>query len=340
MAQRAIGLEVEVLHGTPDDPRMGPACGTARGLRDQARRLAATSPADVIHLHELFRPPHLQLAALLRRTPYVVSTHGATAPRNLARYRVRKAAYSFTVERLVAGRADALVALTPRERDDLLAWMPAGPPIRVIPNVADAALIDGAAWSPPSGPAPIVTLARWDVRHKGLDRLARLAGSLDGIPFVVHGSHCGNEPDRLAALRADAPPNLELAPPVHGEALAATLRSARAFALLSRWEGLSMAVLEALATGVPCLVSPEVATTLGDDAPVVIVPSEARDAAATVRALLDDPDRQQELGSAGRRWVRERAAAPVVAAATADLYAAAVRGNIGRSAGSTVGAGQ
>ncbi len=282
----------------------------------------------MIHLHELFRPPHLHLGRLLRSTPYVVSTHGAAAPQNLQRYRLRKAAYGRLVERQLAGRAAALVALTAAERDELADWLPGAPPITVIPNVADPSLLAAPAWHTTSGSHEVISLARWDVRHKGLDRLATLAAAFPGTTFTVHGSRCGNEPERLEQLRHQAPGNLCLAPAVHGQAKADRLRAARAFVLLSRWEGLSMALLEAMALGVPCLVSPEVARTLGPGAPVVTLANEPTRAADDLRAALDDDAGLASLGAEGRCWVAERAAAPgTVARATEDLYRRVIDGH-------------
>lgn len=254
-------------------------------------------------------------------TPFVVSPHGATSPQNLRRYRWRKATYGQLIERPVLRGASGLVALTPVEADDLRRWLPEGPPITVIPNVADPALIRSGPWRPhgPGAAADLVSLARWDVRHKGLDRLADLATSMPAVSFTVHGDHCGNESELLDDLLADAPTNLHLAPSVHGVSKEARLRSASAFILLSRWEGLSMALLEAMALAVPCMVSPEVAETLGGDPPVVVVPNDRR-AAEVVGASLADPTRLAEIGARGRRWVEANASADHVARATHDLY--------------------
>lgn len=262
------------------------------------------------------------LAPRLRTTPYVVSTHGATSPQNLARYAARKAIYSRVVERHLAGGADALVASTPVEAAELRRWLPDGPPIRVLANVASPSLLAGDAWSPAEAApdAAVVSLGRFDVRHKGLDRLADVAARVPAAEFVVHGSRCGNEPELLDALVQRAPANLHLADPVTGHAKDAALLDARAFILLSRWEGLSVALLEAMASGIPCVVSPEVAATLGPDAPVLVLATDPDEAASQLDVFLASTADRARIGAAGRRWAATHASPEAVGAASLAIY--------------------
>jgi glycosyltransferase involved in cell wall biosynthesis len=319
------------LFGTDHDPTTEQTSGSARGLGRQIREQLATAPPDLIHLHELFRPPHLVLRGVLRSTPHVISTHGATAAANLERYRLRKDLYARLVDRPTAARADALVALTDAERDDLSRWLPSAPPIAVLANAADPVLLERPSWRPPRRPGArqtLVSLSRFDVRHKGLDRLAELAGGAGELRIRVHGSACGNEPRLLRELVQQAPPNLELAPPVPVGQRPAVLARADAFILLSRWEGLSMALLEAMALGMACFVSPEVATTIGDPDAVITVPGYR--ATTTVSDALADPRRLEAVGAHARRWVLDHAAPEVVAAASLALYDQVLSGKVTR----------
>lgn len=288
------------------------------------RELSRTAPADLLHVHELFRPPHLVLGAIARRTPVLVSTHGATHPQNLARYPGRKRLWASAIDRPMLRRAAGLVALTLQEADHLRAFCPAGPEVHVLPNVADADLLDGPAWSPVGERAPVISLGRWDVWHKGLDRLAELARQLPDRTFRVHGSECGNEPERLAQLRATAPLNLELRPSLSPEARASCLRTAGGFVLLSRWEGLSMALLEAMAVGVPCFVSAEVRETVDGGDHLIVVPDDPVTAAMQVRRHLEDPTQLAERGAAGRAWARAHASEAAVRTAALQLLDAVV----------------
>ncbi len=77
------------------------------------------------------------------------------------------------------------------------------------------------------------------------------------------------------------------------------------FALSSRFEGLPIALLEAMATGLPCVATtvggiPEVVTD-GHDG-LLVEPADPVRLAVALSSLLGDPDRREELGgNAARR---------------------------------------
>ncbi len=331
-AQRAEGHDVTVFHGTERDPRHGPERGRAVTLATQLRRARAAHGApDVLHLHEPFHPPHLVARALLRDVPVVVTLHGALAPASLRRSRLRKAAYGTLVERAALGRADRVIAHSPGEAETVRAYARREPVVELIPNAADPDLLDGPGWTGSEGRTAedhlprLVTLSRWDVRHKGLDRLAAVARRLPEVGVRLHGLPCGNDPEQLDLLLATAPPNLAFLPPVTGEAKRDALLGADAFVLLSRWEGQAMALVEALALGVPCLVSPEVADTLDAPDAVAVLPRAPEHAAAEVRRLLADRDGLADLGRRGRRWAAGTATPSRVAALVTAAYASGAR---------------
>jgi len=87
-------------------------------------------------------------------------------------------------------------------------------------------------------------------------------------------------------------------------------------------EGLSMAALEAMAAGLPVLLSPacnlpEVETA---GAGVIVAP-ETNILAAAIRALLTDEGRRAQMGAAARTLVERKFTWDRVAAAYEALYA-------------------
>ena len=108
----------------------------------------------------------------------------------------------------------------------------------------------------------------------------------------------------------------------HCDDVPAFLRSLDVFCLPSRREALSLALLEAVAHGLPC-----VSTDVGDtrealDGVVSIVPPDDRGALVSAcERLLDDVALRRELGAAARR----RAIADLDAARMADRSAEVLR---------------
>jgi glycosyltransferase involved in cell wall biosynthesis len=101
------------------------------------------------------------------------------------------------------------------------------------------------------------------------------------------------------------------------------LQAADLFVLPSRAEGLSNALLEAMAAGLPV-----VATRVGGTADVIISgengllvpPEDASALAEALTSLFQNTARKEELGCAARRTVETRYAISSVAACYLELY--------------------
>jgi glycosyltransferase involved in cell wall biosynthesis len=105
------------------------------------------------------------------------------------------------------------------------------------------------------------------------------------------------------------------------------LRALDVFALSSRWEGEPIALLEAMATGLPCVATAiaGVREVLGDGQLGMLVEVGSPQAMArAMRLLRADPGLRRRLGEAGRSEMESRSWA-AVAAQLVDVYAAVVR---------------
>jgi glycosyltransferase involved in cell wall biosynthesis len=95
------------------------------------------------------------------------------------------------------------------------------------------------------------------------------------------------------------------------------------FVLPSLWEGLSMALLEAMATGLP-IVASEVSGTVQAIVPgehgMLIPPGDTQAIVDGISQLLSDPDRARAMGEAARRRVQAEFSAQKQAAEHLSLY--------------------
>src|SRR5215207_3117628 len=220
--------------------------------------------ADLVHLHSVFVPLNAAIARAWTG-PLVLSPHGGYDPVSLRRGLLRKQVYSALHERRLVCRATTVLALTDVEAGQVRRF--AGP-------VATAVVPNGVTpLSPPAagprvrerfgipGDARLAVFAgRLDVRHKGLDRLVRAAGAAPSWHVLLVGpDHRGGLAAlRQLAARSGAAGRLRFAGQLQPAELADVHAAADLFVLPSRWEGLPMSLLEALAAGLPALVTPEV----------------------------------------------------------------------------------
>jgi len=236
-----------------------PALMRRPGLHDwwawrQIRRLVEQG-FDIVHTHTSKAGALGRLATRGRgrvvHTPHGHIFHGYFGP---------LATYAFVrIERWLASRCDALIALTQAERDDHLRlgigrrgqWhvVPSGVDVEAI---AEQVAIRRNA-SPPAWDA--VSVGRL-VPVKGMDRLIRAWGCV-----------CRRRPEARLAIIGDGPERERLQAMCHELGIEGHvhfpgwvdpvpyLAAARCFCLLSRNEGMGRAVVEAFAASLPCVVA-------------------------------------------------------------------------------------
>jgi glycosyltransferase involved in cell wall biosynthesis len=241
---------------------------SARRLGRAAALLAKERAIDVVHLHGAFNPSNTAISRILE-CPFVFSPHSGYDPVSLRRHRARKYVYRALFERAMLERAALLVALTNVELGQIRAFGAAGPGV-VIPNGVEPSSgdLDRRAFRRELHLPPEALLAvfvgRLDVHRKGLDVLVRGIADASAWHLALVGPRfLGVE--RLEEIIAGlgVSDRVHLVGERHGDKLRQSMAAADLFTLTSRWEGMPMALLEALSLGRPAMVSPAVERLIG-----------------------------------------------------------------------------
>ena len=202
------------------------------------------------------------------------------------------------------------------------------PPERVhfAPPGVDADTFTPAAVLARDG--PILSVGRFGDPRKDLPTLfrayARLRETLpDAPPLLLAGREGPRDVDRAVARDLGIADHVDIRTDLSFADLVAAFRSARLFVMSSREEGLGVAILEAMACGLPVVStnSGGPSTTVADGETGFLTPVGDPDALAVrMRDLVLDPPRAAAMGAAGRRRVEHAFSLAVAGARFLDTY--------------------
>ena len=283
---------------------------------------------DVIHLHEFRTVENVLALSALKRIPTVLSPH-ATLRTDTGRGLVKQG-WDRLISPRVAPAIRAIVALTAQEQQEIEAvwhtFAPTVPPIHIIPNGVDLEtfthLPDGAAFRHKYGIGEgmvILFMGRLHER-KGVEVLVKAfqRANLTETWLVLAGPDEGMG-ERLRVIAGE---RVIFTGFVTGEERLQALSAADLFVLPAVGEGLSMAVLEALATGLPVILSPGCnlpeAETQG--AGLIVSPDEIPLTEALIQ-LATNAARRAAMGAQARRWAKDTFAWPRIATQMMSIYA-------------------
>ncbi len=291
------------------------APGLWRALRRHARDF------DVVHVHVARDLVTLPAARIVQAAgvPTVLQPHGMIVEsRNpLA------APLDAAMTRRVLDAAKHVCYLTPEERSSLEVVSRGRAQLTELANGVPAA---EQAVHAGQHPAHVLYLARLASRKRPgvfVDAASRLASQFPDAHFTLVGPDEGEgDAVRSAIAASDAPDRLRWVGPVSPAETAQQLASASIYALPSVDEPYPMAVLEAMAAGLPtvvtdsCGLAPFIAA---HDAGVVAdeTPAGFRSALHT---LLSDPSEARAKGERGRDAVREHRSMAAIAERLESLY--------------------
>ena len=264
---------------------------------------------DLLHVNSYVPGNYARLAAALMQVPIIIDHwHGFTRFNRKRRFICR-----------VLGRfTDLSLAVSRGVRDYLVSQSGLDPAkVRVVANGVDVAAIDAARPGKavrrelglPEG-LPVIGLVgrldHWGKGHKELfSAMAHIRERHPVQALIVGGGRRAAEVRQLAQ-------SLGLADAVHflgqRQDVPDLLNAMDIFVLPSYSEGVSLALLEAMAAGLPVIATavgglPEVVTD-GENG-LLIPPREAAALAGALTRLLEAPDFAKKLGQNARKHVRE-----------------------------------
>ena len=315
---QGAGVQVEVLHAPVDADefqRSIPAGITTHPVghvgRDRLlrpRRLGAQlHGTTLLVLHSGYTLANLVAgrAAVQRGVPYMVMPQGAYDSNVRSRRRAVRSVWEIA-ERRHLERAAAVHVSMPSEIVHIHALAPAAHCVQA----PTAFPLPEARWAAPDHGGYLAWLGRYDIRHKGLDLMIDAMAMIPAQRrpmLVLRGRDSKDSRRNVQDLVSERGlhGSVEVGPPVEGEDKESFLLGASAYVHPSRWESYGVALVEAMAYGVPSLTTTDVGLgpLLAADGAARVVPGTTDALAQGLQSVTDDEGKL--LGQRGRDWVQQ-----------------------------------
>lgn len=337
------GVEIRFFPGYTHPLEYKPSPALWRALREKIPSV------DLVHIYSMYIFSATATAHLCRklRVPYLLHPHGCLDPYLLRRHVVRKWFYSLLFERRNFNHAAAILFNSPEEMRLAAPWLDRvllsnsghRAPRRdvVYVGVEQAYLTRQPSHARErfrrkfpelAGRRIVLFFGRLSFK-KGMDILAQafiqVAQKLQNVHLVLAGPDTEGYGARVRDwLKAAGV--LEMATftgPLAGDDRFIALQEAEVFVLPSYSENFGQSVAEAMASGVPVVISNRVNIwpAVEEVGAGLVVPCDPRQTAQALLALLENPDLGKRMGSRGRQLVEERLNSDLVTEQMLRLYA-------------------
>jgi len=288
----------------------------ARALKEM------TGLFDIIHIHALFQFSTLVASYYCRRynKPYIITPHGHLDPFNFKKRPWVKYTYLSLFDSFSLKKASAIHFTSEGEKQSAinLGFNLSSVVIPLGINPEDFYQLPEYGSFRSKYPLLkdkklILFLSRIHAK-KGLDILTEAFGKLleerDDIYLVIAGPDCDNYADKVKGWlsRKSALSRVIFTGMLFGRDKLALFRDSDIFVLPSYSENFSLATVEAMACGLPVVVSDKVniASEISGAGAGLVIATDHRQLASALRRLLDEAKLRQELGSRARELVKDR----------------------------------
>lgn len=288
---------------------------------------------DLIHIDGIFSYPSTTPMAIarLKQVPYIVRPLGQLCQWSLQQSARKKQIYFQLVEKANLIHSQALHLTSEQELQEVSQLnlnipsfiLPHG--LFVSPTIPDARQRLRQYLNVPADEPIILFLSRLHPK-KGLDYLIRALGQLSKqrFTFVIAGSGSPEYETEVESLLLShgIRNRTHITGFVQGEVKDVLMQGADLFALTSYSENFGVAVLEALGSGLPVLITPGVALAdvVNDQCLGYVTQLDVAEIAFTIEQALEDPQKRKSMGDRARKLILERYTWDKIASNLIDIY--------------------
>jgi len=292
---------------------------------------------DIIDNYYLFSYAPTCAAALARwhNIPYTVRVQGQLTPWALTQGKLKKQLYSKLIERHNLNRAAAIHCTSTREAEDVRRFgittptviLPLG--VEQFPEIPQAKSKLHSLYGIPLQTPVVLFLSR--LRHnKRPDLLIRSLSRIAALKSDFHLILAGDgEPEYINYLEKlvtslNLNSRVSFAGFVTGDIKHILLQGADLFVLPSLSENFSIAVAEAMAIGLPVIVTKavQIAQEIIANKAGIAVTGDVASLVQSISQLLASSQLRKELGQNGKHWAQNRFVWNAIASNLASTYAA------------------
>jgi len=296
---------------------------------------------DILDNHYLFSYASSCASAIARwyQIPYTVRTMGQLSPWALEQSRLKKQLYTFLIERRNLSRAAAIHCTSASEAQDVRNFgiqtptvtLPLG--VNLLPDCPEAKQNLHYRYGIPNHKPIVLFLSRLHYKKRPdllIQAFSQLTVQTDDFHLILAGS---GEPDYVNHLKklvasVGLTKHTSFAGFVTGEDKNLLLQGSDIFVLPSFSENFGVAVAEAMAAGLPVIVTPgvQISPEIAVAKAGLVVEGDVETLADAIATLLNSPHLRHELGENGKRLVSHRYSWKVIAQNLISVYTAIIEG--------------
>lgn len=290
---------------------------------------------DVIHVHEIWHYPHYAACVAARNAgvPYIITPHGAVDSWCLHRRAFKKKVFFNVAEKKIFSEAAAVQALTQSEADIIKKLVPKSKVVQ-IPNginLDDFKIMPNReefnrAFNIAPEEKVILFLSRID-KKKGLDILARAFGTIacreKRVRLVIAGPDNSGYAREIKKKLEDekATDKTIFCGNLSGKDKMAALARADIFVLPSYSEGFSMAILEAMACGIPAIFTKQCNfPEAGRSKAALVIDASEIQLMQAINLLLESFELRFRIGNNAKKLIEQDFSLDAISAKLISLY--------------------